>query len=89
MKRRLLVVFVLAVSVFAAAQHQHRSSGSGMSGTGSKSSSEGVHGYVKRNGTYVAPYHRTTRDSTQLNNYETKRNYNPYTSKVGKKPASH
>ena len=42
-----------------------------------------VHGYTRSNGTYVAPYYRTTPDSSILNNYSTYPNVNPYTGKVG------
>ena len=38
-----------------------------------------VNGYTKRDGTYVPPYIRTSPDSTNLNNYSTQGNYNPYT----------
>ncbi|MCW2485977.1 hypothetical protein J5069_08725 [Candidatus Symbiopectobacterium sp. NZEC127] len=57
--------------------------------TGSSSSHERVNGYVKNNGTYVSPYKRTTKDSTQYNNFSTKGNYNPYTHKNGTKKATH
>lgn len=46
-----------------------------------------VHGYVTKNGTYVAPYHRTAPDSTKLNNWSTQGNVNPYTGQPGTKPA--
>ena len=42
-----------------------------------------VKGYVKRDGTYVAPYYRSKPNSTTLDNYSTKGNYNPYSGKVG------
>jgi len=42
-----------------------------------------VHGYTRSNGTYVAPYHRTSPDSTINNNYSTYPNVNPYTGKQG------
>jgi hypothetical protein len=44
-----------------------------------------VNGYYKKNGTYVNGYHRTHADSTRLNNYSTKGNYNPYTGQKGYK----
>ena len=43
-------------------------------------------GYMKKNGTYVSGYHRTSADSTRLNNYSTRGNVNPYTGKKGYKP---
>ncbi|MDL0088780.1 hypothetical protein [Campylobacter gastrosuis] len=46
-----------------------------------------VNGYFKKDGTYVQPHYKSSRDSTTINNYSTKGNYNPYTGKQGtKKP---
>lgn len=42
-----------------------------------------VRGYVRKNGTYVAPHHQTNPDSTRLNNWSSKGNVNPYTGKPG------
>jgi hypothetical protein len=64
----LLAVFALAVTA---------------SDTASAGKSTSVKGYVKKDGTYVAPHHKTTPDGTKLNNYSTKGNYNPYTGKDG------
>lgn len=44
-----------------------------------------VDGYVKKDGTYVAPHTRTAPNSTTSDNYSTKGNYNPYTGQTGKK----
>ena len=52
-------------------------------GTGSNSSSHSVHGYSKRDGTYVQPHHQTNPNSTTRDNYGTRGNVNPYTGKVG------
>ena len=43
-------------------------------------------GYVRRNGTYVSGHYRTNPDSTRINNYSTRGNYNPFTGKAGTKP---
>ena len=43
-------------------------------------------GYMKKNGTYVSGYHRTSADHTRINNYSTRGNINPYTGKKGYKP---
>ena len=43
-------------------------------------------GFVKKNGTYVAPHYKTTPDKTKNNNYSTRGNANPMTGKDGKKP---
>lgn len=42
-----------------------------------------VSGYTRSNGTYVAPYYRTSPNSTRFDNYSTRGNYNPYTGKKG------
>lgn len=42
-----------------------------------------VKGYVKKDGTYVAPHYRSSPNGTTLDNYSTKGNTNPYTGKVG------
>lgn len=44
-----------------------------------------VHGYTKKDGTYVAPHYRSSPDSSKLNNWSTKGNVNPYTGQVGTK----
>ena len=42
-----------------------------------------VRGYMRRDGQYVAPYHRTTQDNSINNNYGTQGNLNPYTGRSG------
>jgi len=42
-----------------------------------------VRGYIKRDGTYVAPSYRSRPNSTTLDNYSTRGNVNPYTGKTG------
>lgn len=42
-----------------------------------------VNGYTRDNGTYVAPYSRSSPDSTRDNNYSTRGNVNPYTGQMG------
>lgn len=44
-----------------------------------------VRGYVKKDGTYVAPHVKTSPNNTTLDNYSTKGNTNPYTGKPGTK----
>jgi hypothetical protein len=53
--------------------------------TGSKSGSVYVHGHTTKNGTYVAPHHRSAPDGSKANNWSTKGNVNPYTGKKGTK----
>lgn len=40
-------------------------------------------GYLRKDGTYVAPYFKTAPNSTRVDNYSTKGNENPYTGKKG------
>lgn len=42
-----------------------------------------VRGYVKQNGTYVAPHYRSAPDGNKFNNYSTHGNVNPYTGSQG------
>lgn len=42
-----------------------------------------VSGYTRKDGTYVQPYFRTAPNSTNLDNFSTKGNVNPYTGKPG------
>jgi len=51
--------------------------------TSSVFADEYVHGYTRKDGTYVQPYHRSSPDSSYNNNYSTKGNSNPYTSEYG------
>jgi hypothetical protein len=45
--------------------------------------SSDVKGYTKKDGTYVAPYKRSTPDKSKDNNWSSKGNTNPYTGKKG------
>lgn len=51
----------------------------GSYGTGSNSQSHSVSGYTNSRGNYVAPHQSTNPNSTQLDNYSTLGNVNPYT----------
>jgi hypothetical protein len=42
-------------------------------------------GYIRKNGSYVAPSHATNPDRTKTNNYSQKGNINPYSGKRGVK----
>ena len=44
-----------------------------------------VRGYIKSNGTYVAPHYRSAPDGNVYNNWSTVGNVNPYTGEEGKK----
>lgn len=43
-----------------------------------------VDGYVKRDGTYVAPHQRTTPNATRTDNWSSRPNTNPYTGQAGR-----
>jgi hypothetical protein len=43
----------------------------------SQADAEWVRGYLRRDGTYVAPHQRTTPDHNPYNNYDYPGNYNP------------
>jgi hypothetical protein len=47
---------------------------------------ERVNGYMKQNGTYVAPHWRSESNSTRNDNYTTKGNSNPYNGNKGYEP---
>jgi hypothetical protein len=42
-----------------------------------------VRGHYRSNGTYVQPHYRSSPNATNLDNYSTKGNVNPYTGKEG------
>ena len=52
-------------------------------GRGSSGGTVGVRGYVKKDGTYVAPHNRSAPDGNFNNNWTTKGNTNPYTGEDG------
>lgn len=83
MKKLFIAVVVVIGALGMAEARSHRSYDSWDTGSGSKAESEHVGGYTKDNGTYVAPYERTTRDNTLDNNYSTRGNENPWTGKTG------
>jgi hypothetical protein len=53
---------------------------------GSAHANEYVRGHYRSNGTYVAPYHRSSRDDTYNNNWSRYPNVNPYTGRQGSLP---
>lgn len=50
---------------------------------------EYVNGYVKKDGTYVAPHMRSSPNNSQHDNYNTKGNVNPYTGQQGTQTDNH
>ena len=45
-----------------------------------------VHGYYRKNGTYVQPYHRTDPNQYRFDNYSSQGNVNPYTGQASHQP---
>ena len=79
----IVVLTIATVATFAAAKGGGRHSNSVGPGTGSSSSSTPVHGYTKKDGSYVEPHQRSTPDKKFENNWTTKGNENPHTGKDG------
>lgn len=71
-----IVLAALLAATTAAAQAQ-------LYGTGSNPNSHGVGGYTTQRGTYVQPHTQTNPNSTQIDNYGTRGNVNPYNGNVG------
>ena len=79
-----IVIAALAISLPAFAKgggHSHVP----VSGNGTKTARTHVGGYVKKDGTYIAPHDRSTVDRMKNNNWSTKGNTNPETGKAGTK----
>lgn len=56
-----------------------------VAGTAMAGGSHSTKGYVKKDGTYVAPSHATNPNASKADNYSSKGNVNPYTGKEGTK----
>jgi hypothetical protein len=50
---------------------------------------EYVNGYTRSNGTYVAGYNRSSPNNTQMDNFSTQGNVNPYTGEAGHRRAAY
>ncbi|PKN52829.1 MAG: hypothetical protein CVU55_06310 [Deltaproteobacteria bacterium HGW-Deltaproteobacteria-13] len=95
--KKVVIVFVILIfasaTVFARGGGGHFGGGhrSGSHSSIKNSSTGGSHrirGYVKKNGTYVAPSHATNLNHSKYDNWSTKGNVNPYTGKEGTKDPS-
>ena len=73
--KRLALAFVVIAGPVAAQGYGY--------GTGSNPSAHLDNGYATRQGTYVAPHYQTDPNGTQLDNYQSRGNYNPYTGQTG------
>ena len=78
-----LAVVVAGVST-AAAQYgtMQPNYGAGY-GTGSNPNSHYVQPYATQSGQYHSGHYQTNPNNTQLDNYGTRGNYNPYTGQIG------
>lgn len=83
MKRLIFAVAAIIAAVGgASAQYVQPYSGYG---TGSNPSSIYHQGYTTRSGTYVQPHYQTAPNSTQMDNYGTRGNFNPHNGQYGTK----
>lgn len=73
----------LCLALTAAAPAQRRGSGSRSSRSSRSSGPVYVHGYYRRDGTYVSPHYRSRPDGIATNNWSYSGNVNPFTGKVG------
>ena len=85
MKIAFACALVIASITAASAQYVGTGTNSGLYGTGSNPNSHYVSPYVNSRGTYVQGHYQTNPNSTQLDNYGTRGNVNPYTGAVGTK----
>jgi hypothetical protein len=83
MKRLILAGALALVATGALAQSRGLYGSLGSSGYGSNSQSHTISPYVNSHGTYVGSSHATNPNNTQMDNYGTRGNVNPYTGAVG------
>lgn len=79
------VIVLLVIACCIATPVYSKQSGSGSYKSYGSSKTTNVNGYTKKDGTYVAPHHRTSPNNTQRDNWTSKPNQNPYTGKDGTK----
>jgi hypothetical protein len=94
MKIAIAIVAVVLSAGAASAQYLGNSNGgssygygSGMSGTGSNPSNHYVAPHLNSSGSYTGGHYQTNSNNTQLDNYGTRGNINPYTGAVGTRGA--
>ena len=86
MKTILSVAVILATVTAASAQYGYGtqpSYSSGLNGTGSNPNSHYVSPHTTQSGAYVGGHYQTNPNNTQLDNYGTRGNLNPYTGVYG------
>lgn len=82
-----IVAFPIAASAFPRSSGFHVPRSSSYHAPRSSSYGAPVHtrGYVKSNGTYVAPHYQTRPNATRFDNWSSKPNVNPMTGQAGTK----
>jgi hypothetical protein len=83
MKHIMLAAALTLAATATQAQSRGLYGSSGSSGYGSNSQSHTISPYVNSHGTYVGGSHATNPNNTQMDNYSTRGNVNPYTGAVG------
>ena len=76
---KLAIALTLVVGGVTAAAAQY----GGLYGTGSNPSTHTVRPYITQQGTVVQPHIQTNPNRTQLDNFTTRGNVNPYTGQIG------
>jgi hypothetical protein len=84
---KLALACALVIASVTAASAQYQSSGGGLYGTGSNPNSHYVSPYTNSHGTTVQGHYQTNPNNTQLDNYSTRGNLNPYTGSYGTRGA--
>jgi hypothetical protein len=88
MKMLIAVALVITGATGASAQNLYgQGTGGGLNGTGSNPNSHYVAPHTTNNGTYVGGHQQANPNGTQLDNYGTRGNVNPYTGAVGTRGA--
>jgi len=87
MKAILALALVIVGTMGASAQSSlygtRSGSSGGLYGTGSNPNSHYVQPHINSNGTSTGGHHRTNPNNTQLDNFGTRGNTNPYTGSTG------
>ena len=83
MRTALLVAILMASAATASAQGYGQNRGSGLYGTGSNPSSNYVAPHFNSKGSLFEGHYRTNPNNTQMDNFGTRGNQNPYTGNFG------
>lgn len=83
MKLVLFAVAAIIATIGSASAQYVQPYGAGAHGTGSNPLSVYHQGYTTQSGTYVRPHYQTAPNNTQMDNYSTRANVNPYTGSYG------